>query len=192
MNRSAFTLIEVLLSIALLGLVTLALSKSVDILRASNKQLLGHLDKAKAEKKSMELLYRDIMSSDGNITIEKDDFTRMCLEETRNTLYALPSAKVCWVVHKDENTLLRTEGNNYSLPKRYEERIEVDKVLANMELFDIYHNEKSGKVLVISKQTGNEPVTFMVQGIFKPKNLLTDSNATQIETLPDQAVLKTP
>jgi len=157
---------EVLISIALLSLVLLALYQSVDMLRDSNRQLRGHLLNTKEETRVFRTLYLDILSSDGNMTITKDGFTRLCIEETINSLYALPSAKVCWLVHKEDHTLLRIEGNGYTLPTAYDQRVEVDKLLSNMELFDVYR--KNDRVLVVAKEKGKDPVSFMVQGVNTP------------------------
>ncbi|HIQ47993.1 MAG TPA: prepilin-type N-terminal cleavage/methylation domain-containing protein, partial [Sulfurovum sp.] len=115
-ERKAFTLIEVLISIALMGIILVALFSSVDLLQNSNAHLLEYLKKAKKVTKASKTLYLDILSSDGNISIQKDEYSRVCMEETRNSLYALPSAKVCWLVLKKEKTLVRVEGNAYQLP----------------------------------------------------------------------------
>jgi prepilin-type N-terminal cleavage/methylation domain-containing protein len=183
-QRSAFTLLEVLISIALLGIVVVALFSTVSMMRDSNEQLYNYLQKAKKVTKATQVLYQDIIGSDGNLTIKKDDFTRLCIEETRNSLYALSLAKVCWVVMKKENILLRVEGNKYDLPTRLEDKVEVNRVMRNVELFDVYHEKD--KVLVALKQKGKEPVNFMIQGIIKskPKKLPpkkpTDSNTTNV------------
>lgn len=166
LKRNAFTLLEVLISIALLTLVMLALNRSVMILRDSNDHLLGYLKEAKNDTKMLNTLYRDIISSDGNLTISKDEFSRLCIEETMNSLYELPSAKVCWVVLKEKNTLLRIEGNNYTLPVGYDQQVEVDSLIKNLELFDIYHEKD--KVLAMIKQKDGEAMGFMLQGITKP------------------------
>jgi prepilin-type N-terminal cleavage/methylation domain-containing protein len=167
-QRSAFTLLEVLISVALLTLILLGLNGSVDILRSSNQHLFDYLESAKDDTKVLDTLYKDIIGSDGNISISKDDFTRLCLEETVNSLYELPTAKVCWVVLKEENQLARVEGNGYELPVGDEQRVEVDTLTKNLELFDIYHNQKEGQVLVVIKEKGKEAMSFMVQGIYKP------------------------
>lgn len=166
-DRKAFTLLEVLISIALMGIVLVALFSSVDILQDSNKHLAKHLKKSKKITQATEVLYMDILSSDGNITIKKDEFTRLCMESTANSLYALPRAKVCWVVMKEKNRLVRIEGNDYHLPVKYEEQVEVDIVIEDIELFDVYLG--SDKVLVLLKEKSKKPVKFMVQGIRKPK-----------------------
>jgi len=165
-NRKAFTLLEVLISIALMGIILVALFSSVDMLQNSNQHLLEYLKKSKKITKASKILYSDFMGSDGNISIKKDEFSRVCIEETQNSLYALPVAKVCWVVLKKNKTLVRIEGNGYDLPVRPEERVEVDPVMSGLEIFDLYHEKD--KILVIMKQEGKEPISFMLQGITKP------------------------
>ncbi len=166
-KRKAFTLIEVLISIALMGIVIVALFSSVDLLQNSNEHLLQYLKKSKKVTKATKTLYLDLVSSDGNISIKKDEFSRVCMEETRNSLYALPSVKVCWLVLKKDKTLVRVEGNAYQLPVGTEARVEVDFIMKNVLLFDVYHEED--KILVLLQQSGKESISFMVQGVIKPE-----------------------
>ena len=166
-QRAAFTLIEVLISIALLGIILPALYKSVTLLRDSNSHLFGYLLKAKDQAKSTKTLFLDIASSDGNLTLHKDEFDRLCIEKTNNSLYGLSQAKVCWMVLKQHKTLVRVEGTDFHLPAGQDEQVAVDAVMKGMSLFDIYW--KGDKVLVILQQKGKEPVSFMIQGITKPK-----------------------
>ena len=166
-KRKAFTLMEVLVSIALLGIILPALYQSVDMLRDSNQHLFEYLEKAKKVSKATQTLYLDILSSDGNITIKKDEFTRLCMEQTKNSLYALPVAKVCWVVLKKDNTLARIEGNAYNLPLGSEERVEINPIMKDVEVFDVYHQKD--KILVLLQQQAKEPISFMVQGVSEPE-----------------------
>ena len=182
-NRKAFTLLEVLISIALLGIVIVALFSSVDMMQNSNQQLAQYLEKSKKITNATKVLYMDIIGSDGNISIKKDEFSRVCMEETRNSLYALPAAKVCWVVLKKDKTLARIEGNAYHLPLRAEERVEIDSIMTNIEVFDVYHEKD--KILVLIQQKGEEPISFMVQGITKAvkkkkPTTKTDTNTTTV------------
>ena len=162
-RRSAFTLIEVLISIALLSLVLLALYRSVDMLRSSNRQLFGYLEKANREKQGTETLFLDIAGSDGNLTIAGDEFSRLCLENSVNSLYGLSSAKVCWIVSKKKHTLLRSEGNGYTLPLNSDDRVAVDAVIEGIDLFRVYRQK--GEVLVMLRQKGKNSISFMVQGV---------------------------
>ena len=166
-NRKAFTLLEVLISIALLGIILPALYKSVEMLQDSNQHLFEYLEKSKKITRATQTLYLDILSSDGNITIKKDEFSRLCMEQTKNSLYALPVAKVCWVVLKRNDTLVRIEGNAYKLPLGSEERVEINPIMKGVELFDVYHEKD--KVLVLLQQQAKEPISFMVQGVSKPE-----------------------
>ncbi len=166
-KRKAFTLMELLVSIALLGIILPALYKSVDLLQDSNQHLFEYLKKAKKINSATDTLYLDILGSDGNLTIKKDEFTRFCIEETKNSLYALPVAKVCWIILKQDHTLVRIEGNAYKLPLGLEERVEIDPIMKGVEVFDVYHQKD--KVLVLLQQKTKEPISFMVQGIVKPE-----------------------
>ena len=176
-QQKAFTLIEVLISVGLLGIIITALFSTVGMMRDSNAHLYKYLQKSKKITKATKVLYMDIVGSDGNISIKKDDFTRLCMQETKNSLYSLSLAKVCWVVLKKDNTLARIEGNNYTLPTRFEDRVEVNPIMKYIEIFDVYHQKD--KVLVFLKQKGEKPITFMVQGILNPV-LRILSDGTQI------------
>jgi len=196
-KRKAFTLIEVLISIALMGIVIVALFSSVDLLQNSNEHLLKYLKKSKKITKATKTLYTDIISSDGNISIKKDEFSRVCMEETRNSLYALPSAKVCWMVLKKDKTLVRVEGNAYRLPLRVDDRVEVDMIMKGVSLFDVYHEKD--KVLVVLQQERKEPITFMLQGVSKPekkkkplKKPVTPSTALDTAVPPPSSTPTTP
>ena len=70
--RKAFTLIEVLISIGLLGIIIPALFSLLTQLQESNEQLAVHLQKAKDVTDATKVLYLDILGSDGNITIKKE------------------------------------------------------------------------------------------------------------------------
>jgi prepilin-type N-terminal cleavage/methylation domain-containing protein len=166
LKRPAFTLVEVLISIALLGIILPALYQSVDLLRDSNSHLFSYLEKAKKVTRAIDTLYLDMLSSDGNISIQKDEYSRICIEQTKNSLYALSVAKVCWLVLKKDKTLVRVEGNNYHLPLIKDERVEVNPLMKNIEVFDVYYEKE--KILVLLQQKSQEPISFMIQGISKP------------------------
>ncbi|NOZ90633.1 MAG: prepilin-type N-terminal cleavage/methylation domain-containing protein [Epsilonproteobacteria bacterium] len=165
-KRVAFTLLEVLISIMLLSLVLMALYKSAEILRNSNKNLFHHLEKSSGAIKGAKTIYEDILQSDGNITIDtKKKFHHIIIENTRHSLYQMPSAKVVWLVYKENNSLLRVEGGKYNMPLKNEQNVAIDEVATNMELFKAYKSKKEKKMLVVMKIRGEETQSFMVQNI---------------------------
>ncbi len=174
-TRGAFTLIEVLISITLLSLVLMALYRSTDILRRSNKHLYEHLEKSSKSLKGNRVLYMDLLQADSNITIDSEKkFHKITIMKTSNSLYGQPLAQVSWLVSKSDNTLLRIEGNGYTLPLKSESYVEVDPIVKNVELFKIYKNKKSNKLLVLLQHNGRPVQSFMIQNreIIKTKEEL--------------------
>jgi prepilin-type N-terminal cleavage/methylation domain-containing protein len=164
--KGAFTLLEVIISIMLLSLVLMALYRSADILRQSNKNLFKHLQHSSDIIKGANTLYMDLLESDGHITIlDRKKFHRLIIENTKHSLYGLYKAQITWLIYKDNNTLLRIEGSEYKLPLRDNKNVAIDKVSDNIELFNIYRNKKKSKVLVVLKSSNHEVISFIVQNL---------------------------
>ncbi|WP_292662928.1 prepilin-type N-terminal cleavage/methylation domain-containing protein [Nitratifractor sp.] len=165
-RRGGFTLIEVLVSIALLSLVLLGLYRSLDIQRTSNRKLQAYLDRALRRDRVVSALYRDLLFSDGNLSLHKGEYDRLCIHRTEHSLYGLPAAQVCWLVLKEGKELLRVEGGNYSLPLHRDDRVAIDRLMGPMELFDLYR--KKGELLVVLKAGGRPADAFLLQGLRQP------------------------
>jgi len=172
MLRRGFTLLEMLISTVLLSLVLLGLYGALNLQKNSNKHLFEYLSNALDADKGALVLYRDIFQSDGIITVKNGEFDRLCINNTSHSLHGLAQAKVCWVVAKENKALLRIEGNDYRLPLRSSDGVEIDEVMKPVELFDIQKDKK--KVLVGLQMANRDPYVFLVQGIEpppkKPKN----------------------
>lgn len=166
-TRGGFTLIEVLISTVLLTIVLLGLYSVLDTQRRSVYNIKENLDRSVDYDRSIMVLYNDILRSDGNITLRKGARDTLCLEATTNSLYELSIAKVCWLVLKDGDKLIRIEGNNYRLPVGLEQNVEVDEVLKGVNLFDV--TRQKDKILVAVGQVNKkEPYSFLLQGIKIP------------------------
>jgi prepilin-type N-terminal cleavage/methylation domain-containing protein len=168
-TQKAFTIVEVLISITLLSLVLMALYRSADLMRASNLHLFNYLQKASTTLKGSTTLYKDLMYADHNITINSEEkFHRLTIANTSHSLYGLAQAKVVWLVYKNDNTLLRIEGGEYNIPLRNEERVEIDVIAKNIELFKIYKSKTKNKVLAMIQIAGQDPQLFLTQNIPEP------------------------
>ncbi len=165
--KRAFTLIEILVSIILLTIVMLGLYSVLKNQRRSVSAIKHHLDKSLNNDRAIMVLYNDILKSDGNITIINSQLDTICLNSTSNSLYGLDIAKVCWLVLKSENRLIRIEGNSYKLPLGLEDKVEIDTIVKGVNLFDIT-KDKKGNILVIMQYAKNEPYSFLLQGIKEP------------------------
>jgi len=89
--------------------------------------------------------------------------------------------------------LVRIEGNAYNLPLGSEERVEINPIMEDVEIFDVYHQED--KILVLLQQQEKEPISFMVQGISKPEKkkstvLPKDTNGTKSSAAPSPSSLR--
>ncbi len=164
--RKAFTLIEILIATALLSIVLIGLYGVLDTQKRSVLIIKENLDKSIDHDRVIMVLYNDILKSDGNITLRKGDRDRICIEATRNSLYELGRAKVCWVVLKEDDTLVRIEGNNYRLPLGLEDKVEADRVLKGVKLFDITRYKDN--ILAVIQEAKKEPYSFLLQGIKPP------------------------
>ncbi len=164
--RGAFTLIEILISTALLSIVLIGLYGVLDTQKRSVSIIKENLDRSIDYDRAIMVLYNDILKSDGNITLKKGERDRLCIEATRNSLYELGSAKVCWLVLKEQDTLIRVEGNGYRIPIGLEDKVEVDRVLKGVKLFDITRSKDS--ILTVIQEANKEPYSFLLQGIKEP------------------------
>jgi len=144
----------------------MGLYSALSMQRISNKHLFSYLTKAIEGDRAIMVLYRDIMYSDGNLTVNKGEFDRFCIQNTGNSLYGLSHAKVCWVVEREGNILLRVEGNRYKIPLKHENKVAIDRTLEHLRVFDI--TRKKGEILIVLQVAGEKPYAFMLQGITQP------------------------
>ena len=164
--KPAFTLIEILIATTLLSIVLIGLYGSLDTQKRSVDIIKKNLDKSINHDRAIMVLYNDILRSDGSLTIKKRKKDTLCIENSRNSLYELDSAKICWLVLKEDNTLIRIEGNGYRLPLGLEDKVEIDRVLKGVKLFNI--TRKKDNILVVIQELRKEPYSFLLQGIKAP------------------------
>ncbi len=111
MNRRAFTLIELMVSIALTVIVVLFLYKALATQEISNKVLAKNATSLHQTDQIFDLLYRDFLQSNETkiATTFNKDYDILYLS-TRNSLYDIPFAHVVYYVNVKDNTLVRLES----------------------------------------------------------------------------------
>ncbi len=158
---------EVLISVALLSLVLFALFKNLNVVKSSTLNLHNHLEASEKDIDSYKLLYLDLLQMQGDISIisNEKNYDRACFF-SKNSIYNLPHAYICWVVSKNKNTLLRLESTKkFSLPTRGENSMQKDIIRENIEIFKLHKHKKENQILVFIKDS--KELSFKVKAINK-------------------------
>lgn len=147
MRRNAFTLVELVVSIALFGLITVFLFGAIDELR--KQQSFFQQKEALISKKNqiISLLRTDVDRAQAiNVTASTSkDFDQISISGSNRSLYGIDRPFVVWVVLKAHNTLVRLESAYpITLPIRPEALYltHSDLIGKRCELFRLYDSPK--------------------------------------------------
>lgn len=146
--RKAFTLIEVIISVILFGLITLVMFATVDNLR--KQHLFYEIQERKLiEKNRLISLLRSDFDRASAVTWSTDPdnhYTAAFVTGAGRSLYGIYEPYVLWLVLKDEHRLIRLESANpISLPIREEAQylVHTDSIKTGCERFNIYEGAKT-------------------------------------------------
>lgn len=147
MRRNAFTLIELVVSIALFGLITVFLFGSIDELR--KQQLFFQKKEVVIEKKNqiVSLLRTDFDRSQSVTVVASmsKDYDSVSIAGSNRSLYGMDRPYVTWLVLKADNMLVRLESSSpIILPIQPEAlySIHSDLIAKQCELFRVYDSPK--------------------------------------------------
>ncbi|WP_373035044.1 type II secretion system protein J [Sulfurimonas sp.] len=108
--KKAFTLIEVLLSIVLLGIMFTYVHTILNSIKNQNNHYLEKADKIQAEQKIFNILTLDIAQSISNINISHATKYDLIGFKTQNSIYEIINPNVLYFVSKKDNALIRVES----------------------------------------------------------------------------------
>ncbi|WP_345972380.1 type II secretion system protein [Sulfurimonas diazotrophicus] len=146
MKRTAFTLMELLISVVLIAMLALFLYGALGGSRASNQTMQRHADAEAKRLKQFTLLYRDCVESYAFGVLSTNDKHYQVLQlQTKNSLYGIAAPYVTYFVHAETLQLVRLEAAfPITLPVPYDdkERIHINVIDSDVTDFNIY----TGKV----------------------------------------------
>ncbi|MCX6061295.1 MAG: prepilin-type N-terminal cleavage/methylation domain-containing protein [Campylobacterales bacterium] len=147
MRRNAFTLIELVVSIALFGLITVFLFGAIDELR--KQQTFFQKKEVVIERKNQILsLLRTDLDRAQSVTVSTSmskDFDSVSIAGSNRSLYGIDRPYVVWLVLKSDNTLVRLESSSLiTVPIAPEAlySIHSDRIAKQCELFRMYDSPK--------------------------------------------------
>ncbi len=153
MRRNGFTLVELLISIALFGLIATFLFGTIDHLR--KQQTFFQEKEAILAKKNMimSLLRSDIdraLSVNVSPTVSRD-YDTVSIIGSNHSLYGVDHPYVVWLILKVDNALIRLESPTpIKLPIHSDERylVHSDLIAKQCELFRLYDSPKHRLIYV--------------------------------------------
>ena len=166
--KKAFTLMEVLVSVTLLGLISLFVMSTISQTKNNNKLFERLVKQENKIEKLVEVLHDDIYFSK-SITIQSYKRYSIVTLKTRNSIYNIKEPYVNWLVLKKNNTLMRLESaKKISLPikQEFKNYTFIDKGVQNCKNFSISLSKNKKNVLVFMEQSNKKPVIFEVK-LFK-------------------------
>lgn len=161
-NLKAFTLVEVLVSIAILGIIFSFLFQTTSSTKKLNQQ---YIDKSKIVTKEsivFNTLMLDISQSIGGIKVSYGKSYDIVRFKTKNSVYDIIEPYVTYLVSKKDSSLLRTESlKEYNLDNKtefYKEYVLGDILLKNVTSFKLF--SKDGFVNLMLRAKDIRPIVI--------------------------------
>ncbi len=175
-KRGAFSLVELIISIFLLGIIVVFLYSTVGSLQKTNKIYEQNSKELNINEKIVDLLYEDIFQAN-ELNITGNEYSMLNLK-TSNSLFDMVNPYVSWFVSRDKNTLLRFESKLpfKTINSQNNNYFHISKVGEDCEVFKIYQSKKKDKILINIKFKDREQIVYEfakpldIKKIKKPKN----------------------
>jgi prepilin-type N-terminal cleavage/methylation domain-containing protein len=180
--KKAFTLIELLISIFLLGLIVNFLYSAIGNLQKTNMLFSQKSKSLHKKQKLIDLIYDDIfLAQELKITGVKNSFLDL---KTANSLFDIEQPYVTWLIGKENNTLLRFESTLpfSKMTSDNNKMYHISKAGEDCERFNIYKSKDQNNILIHIKFKDKEP---LVHEFFKPMSVkdTNETNKTKVKTI---------
>lgn len=163
-EKSAFTLVEVLVSIAILAIIFTFLFNVSNSTKKSNHHYIAKSNKLLSESKIFNTFMLDLSQSTGNIAViygRKYDIVRI---QTKNSVYGIISPYVTYFVSKKDLALIRTESlGKYDLYKKDDiESAYIYGDILSKETISFKLLYKNGFINLLFRAKGLSPIVLKI------------------------------
>lgn len=166
MKRNAFTLVELLVSIVLFGLIAIFLFGAIDELR-NQQSFFKKKEEILERKNQIVSLLRSDLDRVQSVSVSAStskDFDSLSITGSNRSLYGIDSPFVAWVILKADNTLIRLESSNpITIPIRPEMLYltHSDLIAKHCEIFRMYDSPQQR--LVYLKLENQSPLIVEIK-----------------------------
>ncbi len=147
--KRAFTLMELLVSVVLIGLITLYMYGAIASSRQTSKTLSRHALSEQNRTMLYTLFYRDLIEAlHVKARSTKNEHFTVVQLQTRNSLYDIAAPHVTWYVNAQTHDLIRLESAQpIGLPVSYERKnfIHADVFAQDVTDFNLYTAEDANQ-----------------------------------------------
>ncbi len=159
-GKKGFSLVELIISIMLLGIIVTFLYSTVSNLEKTNKIFAANEKALSNREKVIDLIYDDIFTAN-SITLQGFEYSLVSMQ-TNNSLFDIASPYVTWLVSKNKNTLLRFESTKEfkDISSQNSDYYHISKVGENCEIFKVYQSKKKENILIHLKFKDEDPIIY--------------------------------
>jgi len=159
--KKGFTLIEVMISVVLMGIIISYLYGTLGGLRHSN-MLLEERDKGLTKNEILiNLLNRDLVEAKQLKIIRTKSLNSILELRTKNSLYNSHFVYVKWFLNPESNLLIRAESTTtFKLPVLMDNLhfVRFDVFAKDIEMFKIYKSKDKKSILVSTKDMNSSEI----------------------------------
>ena len=172
--KRAFTLLELMISVALISLIFIYLYGAIDSLKFTNNFYQEKNKALSIREKFLVTIYRDIIFAKNVSFLDRDskEFSIVKIDNSKNSLYNIKNPNIIWFVSRKDDTLIRLESKDKIKLPLEEKTIYstyLDKVVTNCKAFRIYKSNDGSSFMVYLKDNQIKPIIFEFNKLIKEK-----------------------
>jgi len=159
-NTRAFSLVELIISVVLLGIIVTFLYSTVSTLEKTNRIFAKNEKMLSQQEEILDTLYDDIFLAN-TLTLSGLDNSLVSIQ-TSNSLFNITQPHVTWLVSKQKNTLLRFESIKQfkNMNSQNSDYFHISKIAENCENFKIYQSKTQENILIYIKFKDQKPLIY--------------------------------